>query len=109
MADPTAADLATLMGIDGTDPDHLQASISTALGLVDGYCRGRARYRSGELRPGVREVVLTVAARLVANPGQVSWREEVGAVSQSRGVGFNGFTLPEQYVLNRYRKRAVGP
>ncbi|TMS50972.1 hypothetical protein [Mycobacterium sp. DBP42] len=48
-------------------------------------------------------VITTATARLVANPEQLS--TDVGNVS-IRG-GFNGWTLAELFVLNRYRRRAV--
>lgn len=50
----------------------------------------------------IAAVITAAAARLVANPEQLP--ADFGTVSV-RG-GFSGFTLTEQIVLNRYRKRA---
>lgn len=75
-------------------------------------------HRVGAVSPFTRgevsaEVVFTPdmvdgAARLAANPGQVSKRDSAGQFTRQRGAGFSGFTLAEQAVLNRYRKRATG-
>lgn len=80
-------------------------ALRMAEGLVDAYTRGRHKRRD-EYRPGVEDVLVTVAARILANPEQVAVREQVGPYSMYRGEGFSGFTLVELAVLNRYRKRA---
>lgn len=90
--------------------DELAAlAVESASALVDAYTRGRHLDRHGNPRPGITTVVLTVAARIGANPGQVSRQDQAGNFSSRRGAGFAGFTLAEQAVLNRYRKRAIGP
>lgn len=48
-------------------------------------------------------VITTATARLLSNPAQ-SEMEQVGPYTR-RGA-FNGWTLAETFVLNRYRKRA---
>lgn len=67
----------------------------------------RAYTRDGGFTAGVPNseigaVITTAAARLVANPEQLS--TTVGTVS-IRGA-FNGWTLTERLVLNRYRIKA---
>ncbi len=57
----------------------------------------------GEPNDEIAAVITTAAARLVANPEQLS--TVVGTVSV-RG-GFSGWTLTERLVLNRYRKQAL--
>lgn len=84
-----------------------KAAVDIAHSLIEGYCRGRHLTRTGAYKPGVRGVVLTVAARLVANPGQISVGMRAGSLAVNKGVGFQGFTLSEQLILDRYRKRAV--
>lgn len=94
---------------DGSDPLKVSASsIEVALALIEAHTRGNHLDRFGHYRPGVRGVVLSVAARFLANPGQIITRVTAGGLTISRGVGFQGFTLAEQTVLNRYRKRATG-
>lgn len=89
--------------------DQAQLALDAATGLVEGYTRGNHRHPvTGDYRPGINTVVLTVAARIAANPGQVQMRDQAGSFSRHRGQGFNGFTLAELAILNRYRKRATG-
>ncbi|MGP5644321.1 hypothetical protein ACTXO6_13425 [Corynebacterium variabile] len=104
---PTSEELREFMDAEQVEEKTLEYSLAAASGLVDAYCRGNHVNRLGKLRPGVGEVILTVAARLAANPGQVQVREQVGPVSMLVGEGFSGFTLTEQFVLNRYRKRGL--
>lgn len=94
---------------DGSDPVKVAAaSLEVAHSLVESYTRGNHLDRFGSYRPGVRGVVLSVAARFLANPGQIITRVTAGGLTISKGVGFQGFTLAEQTALNRYRKRATG-
>lgn len=86
--------------------EQARQAIASARALVEGYTRGAAFTPFGDARPGIAEVVTTVAARILANPGAVSYRVTAGSVTISRGAGFQGFTLAETAVLNRYRKRA---
>ena len=95
-------------GDTAADKAKAETALAAAEGLVSGYTRGRHRNSAGAFRPGVEQVVLMVGARILANPGQVSYREQSGSVSVSRGAGFSGFTLGERAVLDRYRKRAMG-
>lgn len=94
---------------DGSDPVKVAAaSLEVAHSLVESYTRGNHVDRYGHYRPGIRGVILSVSARLLANPGQIITRVTVGGLTISKGVGFQGFTLAEQAALNRYRRRAVG-
>ena len=106
---PTVDDLVVLA--DQRDTPRLRSQavlqLATAEGMVAGYCRGRHVDAVGENRPGVGEVVLSLACRLLANPQQVQVREQAGSVSMLRGEVTVGFTLAEQFVLNLYRKRAL--
>lgn len=93
---------------DVTDIATAEIAVEAATALIGSYCRGNHVDKAGNPRAGIETVVLTVAARIAANPGQVSYRDAAGAFSRQRGAGFSGFTLAEQAVLNRYRKRATG-
>ncbi|WP_311520888.1 hypothetical protein [uncultured Corynebacterium sp.] len=90
-----------------TPPGAARHALDAAEGFVEAYTRGRHLTPTGDYRPGVRGVVLNVAARMLANPGGLNTRVQAGAVSVSKQSGFEGFTLAEQSVLNRYRKRAL--
>lgn len=88
--------------------DTAALALESARALIEGYTRGRHLDPFGNPRPGIDSVVLTVAARIAANPGQIVSRDTAGPFTRSRGEGFNGFTLAELAILNRYRKRATG-
>lgn len=95
---------------DDLIPDDLAAlAVESATAVVAAYCRDRHIYPTGHPRPGVKTVVLTVAARIAANPSGISRQDTAGSFSTRRSGGFNGFTLAETTILNRYRKRAIGP
>lgn len=84
------------------------AAIEEATAYVAAYTRFTHLNASGQPRPGIKEVVRSVAARIVANPAGVQTREQIGQYSYFVGEGFTGFTLGEIAILNRYRKRATG-
>jgi len=74
--------------------------------VVTQMCRAYTRdvgFHDGVPNADIASVIVTAAARLVANPEQLP--TDVGGVS-IRGA-FNGFTLTERLVLNRYRKQAL--
>lgn len=93
---------------DALTDDVAALAVEAATALVEAYTRGRHLDGGGKPRPGITTVILTAAARIGANPGQVSRQDQAGSFSSRRGVGFSGFTLAELAVLNRYRKRATG-
>lgn len=66
------------------------------------YTRGRG-FTAGVANDEIGHVIVTAAARLVANPEQIP--NDIGSISM-RG-GFNGWTLPELVVLNRFRVKAM--
>lgn len=73
--------------------------------VVTQMCRAYTRdvgFVAGVPNDEIASVIVTAAARLVANPQQIA--NDVGGVSM-RG-GFSGFNLAERMVLNRYRKLA---
>lgn len=112
----TGADVLAFLGHDDSDETFVaqaDAAVRTITAMVGAYCRGRNEnpeervlvgndYVSAQ-RDGIDEVILTAAARLLANPEQLAY--DIGDVS-IRG-GFSGFTLVELAVLNRYRVRAL--
>lgn len=71
--------------------------------MVRAYTRDNGFTGPDECAEGIAAVITTATARLVANPEQV--RTGVGSVQTYSG--FNGWTLAETFVLNRYRKRSV--
>lgn len=103
----TPDELIRFTGATGPNVEfQAQQALSMAEGLVDAYTRGRHK-RGEKYRPGVQDVIVTVAARILANPEQIQQREQIGPYTYFKGAGFQGFTLVELAVLNRYRKRAI--
>ena len=103
----TPAELVKFIGATGENVEmQAELAISTATALVGAYCRGKEK-RAGRYRPGVEEVILTVSARILANPSQTQERETIGPYSYFRGEGFKGFTIVELAVLDRYRKKGI--
>lgn len=105
----TPEELNNFMGDTPVSTEIATTAVATAEALIGGYCRGAHVDKEGGYRDGIRAVVMTVAARIAANPAQVTTRDSAGPFTRSRGAGFNGFTLAELAVLNRYRRKAVGP
>lgn len=105
---PTAEDLQQLVldGASQPNTEQAQQALDMAGAYVQAYVRGQGQ-RNGEWRDGVGEVVMSVAARILANPSFIGWRNQAGNFSMHRSEGFTGFTLAEQFVLNRYRKTAM--
>ena len=101
-----SAALVRFMDTHKIDQDTAQQCIDVVSAMVSAYCRGRERMSSGAAKPGISAVVLAASARLAANPLQVSYRDQAGSISRSRQGSFQGFSLAEQYILNRYRKRS---
>ena len=98
------ADVAALMG-QPDNPDLvavIDQALETIYQLVSAYTRGNG-FTGGVPNPELRAVIRTATARLTANPEQVG--STVGGVTV--GAGFNGWSLAELAVLNRYRKRAL--
>ena len=76
---------------------HLQ--IITAMARA--YTRGNG-FQAGHPNEDIEAVLVTATARLMANPDQTNYHS--GSVSYQSH--FQGWTLAETFVLNRYRRKA---
>lgn len=74
--------------------------------MAHAYTRGNG-FTSGEPNSEISAVITTATARLVTNPTQMPYDRTTGPFSESIRGGFNGWSLPELFVVNRYRKRAM--
>lgn len=107
---PTVEQLAQLLGEQLSTYDaeeRLTAVLSIVGAMVRSYTRGNG-FTDGEPNEELHAVILTSAARLLTNPSQLSRSMEMGTFTTDYRGGFIGFTLPELYVLNRFRTRALG-
>lgn len=81
------------------------AHVPVVIEFVRGYTRGQGFTGDAPSGP-LRAVIVSSAARLLANPEQLSFY--VSADYSERPPLLHGWTLPEIGVLHRYRKRATG-
>ena len=70
--------------------------------MAQAYTRGNG-FEGGHPNDDVAAVLVTATARLMGNPDQTNYR--VGNVSYQSH--FQGWTLAETFVLNRYRRTAT--
>lgn len=86
--------------------DNADQALSMATEYVRAYTRGQGFPGGGTLtdQPELETVIVSVAARLMSNPQMIA-QVSTGPFQQSN-MRWDGFTLLEQAVLNRYRIRA---
>lgn len=103
---PTAQDVVGYLG-QGDDPEVTTlagAHLPVISAQVESYTRGNGFEDAPSSIPeDLAAVILGAAARAVHNPAGVI-REQVATFSVTP---FQGFTLAETFILNRYRKRAA--
>lgn len=108
----TLADrLAVLRGDPQPVPQADEDRAVTIIGLVTAMARAHTRdagFTDGVPNADIAAVIVTASARLVAHPDQLPMTQGMGAVSVEfpRG-GFQGWTLVERMVLDRYRAKAL--
>lgn len=103
MAAPTASELGAFVGTE-LNADQANAVISVVTAMASAYTRGRG-FTEGEPNNDVRAVILSAAARLVTDPSQITTDRQMGPFRVSYRP-FEGWSMAELYVLNRYRERA---
>lgn len=103
---PTGQDVADFVGegSDVTTVDRAAKLLPFVIETVRGYTRGQGFTPDGVPADDVALVIVASAARLVTNPTLDEF-EGVGGYSHRPGR-FDGWTLPELAILNRYRRRA---
>lgn len=109
---PTAAQVTAHLGWpSATLPAETTAAVTSAITVASmaarAYTRGRG-FATVEDTPKVADdvhsVIVMTAARILANPTN-SRRIESGSFNAAPGI-FEGWTLAELAILNRYRRRA---
>ena len=96
--------LTEFIGRDAGDKGEAVISIITA--MAKSYTRGAGFNTAGEPNEDVRAAILTASARLLRDPSQIVSGEGMGPFSVSYRGGFEGWSVAELAVLNRYRERA---
>lgn len=105
MAHVTGQDVADFLG-QGTNTTLVALAEEHALivtAMVKAYTRDNG-FDEGMPGDDLAAVITTATARLVSNPGQLRY----GIADVQMNDAFQGFSLAETFVLNRYRKRAHG-
>ncbi len=83
-----------------------QQAIPVVTTMARAYTRGKGFDTFGEPEDDMDAVILSAAARLASNPSQIASDETAGPFTRSLRGSFNGWTIAELSVLNRYRDRA---
>lgn len=72
---------------------------------VEAYTRGQGFGEDGNPNDHLAAVIITATARLLASPSQME-SKSIGSLSM-RYRPFQGFTVGELQVMNRYRQRTA--
>jgi hypothetical protein len=102
----TPDDVATYLGrsLSTVQYDQCEAVINVVKSEVFAFTRGIGFDQTGNPNPELWSLIQAVSAQRFGNPLGVV-REEMGGLMVQHAP--SGFTLPQQMVLNRYRKRAT--
>jgi len=105
----TAADVSAFLGSPGNA--GIEALAEAHLPIIEqlarGYTRGKGFTDDGA-EDDVAAVIVSAAARSVANPTRIASSIVGGIQTQYGGSGtFTGWTILERAVLDRYRKKAM--
>lgn len=91
----------------GRDPGYRgEAVLQIITAMAKSYTRGEGFNAAGHPNEDVHAVILTASARLLRDPSQSISAESMGPFSISYRQGFDGWSVAELAVLNRYRARA---
>lgn len=87
------------------DLTNAAAALESAAAMVRAYTRGRGFIADDEPNTEVAAVIVSVAARMVTNPTGLQQTNTTGQFTETI-AGWQGLTLLERLVLDRYRKKA---
>lgn len=88
------------------DADLDDGVIPVITTMAKSYTRGQG-FVGNEPNAELAAVITTAAARLASNTKQLRHAQTSGPFVQDFRSAFDGWTLAELFVLNRYRKRAM--
>lgn len=86
------------------DTDKAEAVLAIVTARAKSYTRGIGFSDNG-IEPDIETVIQTAALRMLVNPLNTQ-RDEMGGLVVQFGTDYQGWTLSETQVLNRYRMRA---
>ena len=107
MSDPTIyLELGALLGRAVT-PEQGAAVLQVITAMASAYTRG-VGFTDGVPNDEIKfGAILPAAARLISHARQIPLGESLGPQSVSYAAGFTGWSISEQFVLNRARVRAL--
>ena len=88
------------------DADLDETVIPVITTMAKSYTRGQG-FTGNEPNDELAAVITTAAARLASNTRQLRHSQTAGPFTADFRSAFDGWTLAELFVLNRYRKRAI--
>ena len=98
--------MAALLGGHHLSDSAIDTAISQITVMVRAYTRGNG-FVDGWPCEELEAVVNTASARLASNGSGNQWRKKVDDVEYEYRSSFQGWTLAELSVLNRYRVTAM--
>jgi hypothetical protein len=104
VAAPTYSDLGALTGRT-VSQEQGTAVLTVVSAMASAYTRGQG-FTNGVPNDEIRAVILTASARLISNTTGLLYDEIEGPSQISYRSAFTGWSVAEQFVLNRYRVRA---
>ena len=99
---PTSDDLTALIG-KSVNEEQADAVIAVVTAMASSYTRGQG-FTNAQPQTDLRAVILSASVRLLRDRGVES--EAMGPFQVSYRSGFEGWSVAELVVLNRYRERA---
>lgn len=81
-----------------------ETAVPVVTAMARAYVRGGTDWEPND---EIDAVIVTATARVVANPTGLSHDMTAGPFTHSIRGAFQGWSLAELFVLNRYRKRAL--
>jgi hypothetical protein len=104
---PQTSDPQAFLGAQASvDPTHGAAVIAYVTQLVQAYTRG-VGFANGVPTADLAAVILGASARAWTHPRQLPVDETQGAETVAWHAGFNGWSVSEVIVLDRYRVKAL--
>lgn len=99
------SDLAAFTGKE-LNAGQADAVIAVVKAMAKAYTRGKGFTAAGEPSEDVAAVILSASARLLADTSQIISQQSMGPFAVQFRSGFNGWSVAESFVLDRYRERA---
>lgn len=102
MGEVQAVDVGALLGESAPTEAVLDSAVKAVTLMARAYTRS-AGFDGDTPNDEIAAAILTAACRLARNPGQLGTSETMGPFTFDVRGGFQGFTLAELAVLDRYR------